>query len=295
MGVVCVVAIFCVITQILPYSVIRPGRLTSQDIARLFPGDPTPSGVGLKYDRFDVAVGEGIVLRGWFVFSQTQPAQGTIFVLHGIGSCRVAMIPMAKVLAENGFNCVLYDSRANGDSGGANCTFGYYEKRDLSAFIDAVEKRFPNGGPLGVFGNSLGAAVSIQAMGCDKRIACGVVESPFATLREVVHDYSRRTLIVPMPIVSDMALKRAEQIAKFKVDDVKPEVSALSIIQPVMIVHGLKDAHIRSDYGRRVFDHVGATDKVWYPIAEGTHYNLAEVGGQVYQDTVVQFFKKHLH
>ncbi|MBI5471486.1 MAG: alpha/beta fold hydrolase [Ignavibacteriae bacterium] len=273
---------------VLPYSPIRPGRCTDDG------GVLTPSAAGLIWKSFDVTVEDTIQLRGWFVDSKLKPARGTIFLLHGIASCKSTMIPTADLLTSSGFNCVLYDSRANGESGGINCTFGYFEKDDLSAFIDSAQSRFPDSGPYAVFGNSLGAAVAIQAMERDRRLVCGVVESPFANLRDVIHDYFARMFLIRINSIPDRALTFTEKIAHFPIDGVQPAVSAKRVTQPVMVIHGLEDKHISPSYGKLVFDNLRSREKEWLPIPTGDHYNLRKVGGEEYKRKIVEFFQHHL-
>jgi pimeloyl-ACP methyl ester carboxylesterase len=55
------------------------------------------------------------------------------------------------------FDVLAYDSRAHGESGGNACTYGYYEKRDLSRAIDLIGLR-----PVVALGISLGAAVALH-------------------------------------------------------------------------------------------------------------------------------------
>ena len=73
-----------------------------------------------------------------------------------------------------------YDSRAHGESGGDACTYGFYEKKDLSRAIDRL-----GGGPVLAFGISLGAAVALQSAADDPRIARVVAVSAFSDLRTV--------------------------------------------------------------------------------------------------------------
>jgi uncharacterized protein len=282
------------IVNILPYSAIRPSRCTKEDLLKYNNGIVSPKDLGLKWKDFNITVADTIKLKGWFISSNQRPTLGTIFLLHGIASCKATMLSTAELLVNNGFNCVLYDSRANGESGGINCTFGYYEKRDLSLYIDSTIARFPNSQPYGVFGNSLGAAVAIQTMAIDKRIVCGIAESPFAKLRGVIHDYFARMFLLRINYIPDAALKYTEQIAHFKVDSVQPVLAAKNITQPVMILHGLADKHISSVYGKEVYDNLKSKNKIWYPITNGTHYNLAPVGGEELKNRIINFFKNNM-
>lgn len=283
------------IVNVLPYSPIRPHRATPDEVRAIHPGLIDPASVGLTFDTFDVDVEPTIQLKGWFVHAASDTRRGTILLLHGIGTSRYAMVDHAKLLSASGFNCVLFDSRANGESGGVNCTFGYYEKRDVHYVIDAVQRTYPLCGPIGIYGNSLGAAIAIQAMGVDDRICCGVVESPFATLREVIHDYFQQKFIISMPWIPDAALERSEVIAQFVVDSVRPESSARSITHPVMVTHGSMDANINIGYGRRVFEAIACKDKQWRVIDGGTHNDLGAVGGATYANEVLAFFRSRMH
>ena len=51
---------------------------------------------------------------------------------------------------------VAYDSRGHGESGGAFCTYGFLEKRDLRRVIDIMPPR-----PVVLIGASLGGAVAL--------------------------------------------------------------------------------------------------------------------------------------
>jgi len=289
------VALYVAVEHVLPYSPIKPHRITHSEIVNAVHGEPVPETLGLRSERFDITVEDSIALKGWFIHADSSRPMGTVAVLHGIASCKEAMLPMARALARAGFNCILFDSRAHGESGGEFCTFGYYEKRDLSCYIDSTLARFEKvAGPIAVIGGSLGAAVALQAMETDPRIRCGVVESPFATLREVVYDYMKRLSGVPVRQVSDRALTRAGEIAHFPVDSVRPEESALHVVQPVMVVHGLLDKHISPDYGKRVFQNLRSPEKEWIPVSQGTHFNLASMGGEAYKRQIIDFLRKHM-
>lgn len=282
------------IENVLPYSAIRPFKLKNAELLLRYGRIPNPSDLGMLFDTLAVTVDDSIVLRGWFAYARTEKARGTVLLLHGISDCRATTLPLANVLTQRGFNVVMYDSRANGESGGLDCTFGYYEKHDVSRVIDALVRRYPACGRIAIHGNSLGAAVSVQAMAIDKRIACGVVESPFATLREVIRDYFQLWFLLPSHAIPDHALDKSEVIAHFDAEEVAPEESAKSITQPMLIVHGTDDKNISPLYGKRVFQNLRSKTKIWYPMQGGTHFNLQEVGGHVYLDSIASFIEQNI-
>ena len=88
--------------------------------------------------------GAGVVLHGWRCAAPARPAapqasqRATIVYLHGIADNRgSAAGPIARFLPLD-YDVIAYDSRANGDSGGEACTYGYYEKQDLHRVIDTI-------------------------------------------------------------------------------------------------------------------------------------------------------------
>ena len=280
-------AVSYAVDNVLPYSAIRPYRFVLPDL--------TPASRGLAFDDFDVVVEDTIRLRGWFVHNSSGPAKGTVILLHGIGSSRVTMLAMAELLSTHGFNAILYDSRANGESGGVNCTFGYYEKHDVSRIIDKAIKIYPGSGPFAIYGSSLGGAVTVQALAIDERLTCGIAECPFASLRQITHDYFKRMFFLPLTSIPDAALARSETIARFTVDSVRPEESAFRVSQPTMIVLGLNDERISVEYGKAVFANIRSHNKIWYPISGAMHNDVFAVGGEKYHQAIIDFFNRNLH
>ena len=234
----------------------------------------------------------GLFLRGWRVRANG-PARGTVVLLHGHGSCKEAMLGLARLFAEHGYQSLVYDSRACGESGGVFCTFGFYERRDLARFVDAAENRFGSLGPLAVFGNSMGGAVALQAMAEQPRVRCGVVESSFATLREIIHDYMEHYSGVPFFFVSNLALGRAEQLAHFSADAVNPEVAAARLRQPVLLAHGTADHWIAFRYGERISHRLTASGSLWHPVPGADHADLWKIGGDEYKALVLDFLDRH--
>jgi pimeloyl-ACP methyl ester carboxylesterase len=144
-----------------------------------------------------------------------------------------------------GFDVIAYDSRGHGASQGDQCTYGYFEKRDLQRVLDE----------LGVdnvilIGHSLGGAVALQAAAVDRRVRAVVAASTFADLRSIA---TERAPSVFTPPLIEAAFERAEHHGRFVVDEVSPVRAAAQIHVPVLIVHGALDAATRLAHSERVF------------------------------------------
>lgn len=187
--------------------------------------------------------GHGVLLRGWR-FPAAGARRGSLIYLHGVADNRGSVAGIAARYVPRGFDVVAYDSRAHGRSEGDACTYGFYEKQDLSRVLDVMPA-----GPVAVLGVSLGAAVALQAAAEDNRIDAVVAIAPFADLRTVVEE--RAPFFVTDGAVG-RALALAEQQAHFRVEDVSPLAAARRISVPVLVVHGDNDQHTSPDHSRRI-------------------------------------------
>ena len=270
---------------ILPHAIVDTDR---SERWRVYRG-VTPASMGLRADAFRCEVEPGLVLIGWFLHADGTP-HGTIFLLHGHNSCKEAMLRLGQLFAAQGYNALLYDSRGQGESGGRFCTFGYYEHRDCSRCLDEVVARYgTEAGAVAIYGNSFGGAVALQAMAQDARFRCGVVESTFATLHEIVQDYEFQLSGRRLDRLSDAALERAGVLAGFPPAAVCPEDAARHIRRPVLMIHGTADTNISFRYGKRIFQNLTTPGSEWFPVPGANHGDLWQVGGEPYRARILDF------
>jgi uncharacterized protein len=278
------------VEHILPYSIIKPLRC-SESVNKIIYRELEENQI--FYEKFDVLTKDSVNLKAIYINSLTSESGNTIILLHGIGACKVQGANRAILLAKHSYNVVLFDLRSHGESGGQYCTYGYYEKEDLTTLIDDVLKRYGSNQKIAVWGSSLGGAVAIQAMALDKRIKAGIIESTFANMRGIVHDYAWNLMYIPFDFISDKAIYYAERIAKFKADEVNPEESAKLIEQPVLMIHGVDDKRISIRYGMCIFKNLKSEHKEWYPVKGAGHLNVPIIGGKIYENKVLDFFDKY--
>ena len=258
-------------------------------------GDP----VNLSYDIPDIK-GEYITintkdkykLSAFLAYNKTDITYGTIILIHGITKYKELFIPLSKHLTSQGFHTVALDLRAHGKSEGQYTTFGFHEKHDISILIDRLEKMGHHN--IGIWGQSLGGATSIQAMAFDKRLKFGIIESTFSEMKNIVHVYFKYYMGFHYKLLSEFITYRAGEIANFDPDKVVPAEDCKNIDQPVLMVHGKKDRRISIKSGLRNFQNLKSKVKEFMAIENANHVNVWEtVGENIYFSKVVQFIKKN--
>jgi pimeloyl-ACP methyl ester carboxylesterase len=192
-------------------------------------------------------------LSGWHCTTASPPA-GTVVYLHGIGDNRDSFANGVTRFLERGFDVILYDSRGHGRSEGNGCTYGYLEKRDLTAVLDNARTASAI-----LIGHSFGAAVALQAAAVDSRVRAVVAASTFSDLRSIA---TYRAPFVFVPSIIEATFQQVERDGKFPIDQVSPARAAADIRVPVLLIHGMLDTQIPLTHSERVYAALAGTKRL---------------------------------
>jgi len=86
---------------------------------------------------FNVTAPDGVILRGWKV-TPPSPNGSWVLLFHGVADNRVGVIGQSEFLLRAGYSVILMDARAHGKSDGPIATYGWLERNDTRAVIDAL-------------------------------------------------------------------------------------------------------------------------------------------------------------
>jgi len=215
---------------------------------------------------FEVRATDGVVLRGWKVRAAI-PNGDWVLAFHGVADNRIGVLEHARVLLLGGYNVVMMDSRAHGVSEGPMATYGWLERNDTRAIVDALEAtEHPR--HLFALGESMGAGIALQSAAVEPRIEGVVAESAFANLTEAAYDYAGlrrypwlgKTLLAPFAWV---VVYRAEMLAGFATAQVSPENSVAARPFPVLLICDADDVALPCRHTQRIFDAAAGPKQMW--------------------------------
>jgi alpha-beta hydrolase superfamily lysophospholipase len=231
---------------------------------------------GAKEEDFSVRAPDGIDLRGWKLRSRI-PSNDWMLVFHGVSDNRTGVLGHAELLLRQGYNVVVMDSRAHGESGGSMATYGWKERYDTVAIVSALcsSEKVRHVGALGV---SMGAAIALQSAAVEPRIEGVIAEDPFANLREVSYDYAGlhfspllgKTLFRPATI---FAMKEMEKAGGFPPDDVSPEHAVAARAFPILLICGTRDHIIPCRHAENIYDRAIGPKELW--VVQGAEHASA--------------------
>jgi alpha-beta hydrolase superfamily lysophospholipase len=239
---------------------------------------------GSTREDFDVRAPDGVPLRGWKVRPKN-PNGNWVLLYHGVADNRVGVIGQSEFLLRAGYSVVMMDARAHGASGGPIATYGWLERNDTRAIIDAllyslmrpclsVQWHGPGGPdcalPKHIFalGESMGAGIVLQSAAADPRIEAVVAEASFANLREASYDYAGlrkypwlgKTLFAPGTWT---LLYRDEKLAGFPVTEVSPQKSVAARAFPVLLICDEKDEALPCRHSEMIYAAARGPKQLW--------------------------------
>lgn len=245
-------------------------------------------------EDFVVRAPDGVDLRGWKVRAQS-PNGDWILLFHGVSDNRTGVLGHAEILLRHGYDVVMIDSRAHGESGGDMATYGWKERYDTVAITNALysTERVRHLGALGV---SMGAAIALQSAAVEPKIEAVVAEDPFANLREVSYDYGGlhfspllgKTLFRPATIY---AMRELAKAGGFSPDEVAPEKAVAARPFPFLLICGTNDHTIPCRHAEEIYKDARGPKELW--VVDGAeHASALGRAPAEYESRVTSFLER---
>ena len=247
---------------------------------------------GAHREEINVCAADGALLRGWKVFP-TNPNGSWVLAFHGVADNRVGIAGQSAVLLRAGYGIVMMDARAHGESEGPMATYGWLERNDTRAVVDAL---FSTEHPNHIFalGESMGAGIALQSAGVDSRIEAVVAEAPFASLREASYDYAGlqeypllgKTLFAPG---AWMMLGRGQALAGFSAAKVSPENAVVFRAFPVLLICDGADTTLPCRHAEKIYATARGPKSLWV-VPGAFHTGALGYQPEEFQRRVLRFF-----
>lgn len=207
------------------------------------------SSIMRRYSYEDVTVKsfDGTILHGrYYHFKDNAPLQ---ILFHGYRSHPFRDCCGGHALARKmGYNVLVADQRAHGQSGSRTITFGIKERRDCLCWVQYACNRFGATVPIILSGLSMGAATVLMAseLALPENVACIIADSPYsspAAIIEKVCADKRYPVALCRPFVRMGALL----FGKFRLTDCTAAAAVRNSQVPILLIHGEADDFVPCD------------------------------------------------
>jgi len=214
-----------------------------------------------RFEPVSFAATDGTRLSGWWIpAKQRRSSSQTVIICHGQGGDKASHLVLAQNLVPGGYNVLIFDFRAHGDSEGQLTSFGDLERRDVLGavrWLRATHARQAErivGVGAGTGGAALIAAAadpSTEGRAIEAIAIYGGYSDFHLWAEQLAHDFFQEparwmTVHVALPMAS---LQSGTDLNGFS------PASFMSQIwpRPVLIIHGGDDSVTPWDHGFRLF------------------------------------------
>lgn len=217
-----------------------------------------------------------------------------VVICHGVSENKLSSTKYVNLFKDMGFNCVVYDARRHGASGGVDSTYGFYEKFDLETVIEYLLENYGADIEFGVHGESMGAATTLLYAGeLSNKAKFYISDASFAKFRDqLAHIYTSYSRVAS-PIVMLFTYIFLKMRSRFSLYHVSPIKVVDNIEQPVLFIHSKRDSFIPYESTEQLYRKKKGPKEQWYP-ERGNHVESYNRNPREYRQTVSHFISRYV-
>ncbi len=244
-----------------------------------------------KKSQINVKSYDGLMLNGFLI--ENHKTNNYVVLVHGIWSNKNFMLPYAYEIDRLGYNILLIDQRASGESEGEYYTYGLKESFDLVNWSNYLVQYNPKIN-ICLFGVSMGAASCMMATqnSLPSNVKCVIEDCGYSSLEDELSSYLKNKYNVSNP---GIVLKLFEVIMfekfGFKFKDISAKRCLNTNVLPILFIHGKKDKLVPFEMVKELYN-ANVGDKKIFMVDEADHSQCFY--DKEYFSVIKKFLKNYL-
>jgi fermentation-respiration switch protein FrsA (DUF1100 family) len=252
----------------------------------------SPANHGLTAGAAEFQSGDGVTLRGWYIPAENSVK--TLIVCSGANGSLDADVHVTPWLHEAGYNVLLFNWRAHGQSDGDVVTLGFNERYDLIAAVQFAKEKGAE--RVGVLGFSMGGTVAIATAAVYEDINAVVADSPFVFVLSAVAGglierglWEGLSFLLARLFVTTACLRT--QLNLYDIDLAR-WINRVAP-RPLLLIFGERDVIVPSSEIDMIFARAGEPKEVWR-VPEAAHRATETLRPDEYRQRILDFFSRNL-
>ena len=209
-------------------------------------------------------------IESWYM--PVDSPRGTVILFHGLGANKSTLLHQAYEFYLFGFNVMLVDLRAHGNSSGNVTTIGFRESEEVKLAYEYILKKGERN--IILYGISLGAVVIAKAIYDFNLLPSGIIlEMPFDSLEKL---FGKRGEMLGFPEepFGTLVTFWASIERGFNGFNQNTSLYAEKIKCPVLMQYGASDKIVSVKEINSVFKHIASADKKLVRYENADHHFL---------------------
>ena len=237
--------------------------------------------------------GEDEQMSAYFI-PAPQPSTKAVIISHGYKGNGETMSNYAKMFYDLGFNVLLPDDRAHGESAGKYISFGWLDRLDYLKWINKVLGRLGTSTRIVLFGVSMGAA-TVEMLSGEKlpaQVKCIIADCGYSSIdRELTYLLKEQYHLPKYPLYPLVSTINHHRLGYYLGD-----VSSIEQLRknklPIFFIHGEKDKFVPSEMSLENFRATSAPKELWI-VQNATHAESYWINPTEYQRRIKKFLTQY--
>ncbi|MER2235766.1 MAG: alpha/beta hydrolase [Candidatus Limivicinus sp.] len=285
-------------------TVLRPGETSPEiieefaDVAKMAEYEKKMAPVGewaaaVPKEDVWIQADDGLRLHA-FLIPADVPSKKLVILHHGFTSKAMDNCAHAKFFHEEGYDVLLLDLRAHGQSEGKYVGFGILDRFDTLRWVRYARERFGEACRIVLHGTSMGAATVLMALGLPEiqnSVSAVIADCAYTSPAEIFAHVMKKDYHVPVaaPIIKMNDLY-SKKIAGYRF----AEYSTLDALKddrvPVLFIHGKEDKFVPTWMSEKNFEACPARKRLLLVEHAGHGSSIFE-NPDLYEKTEREFLK----
>lgn len=240
------------------------------------------------FEEITIRGQDGTLLYGRFYHLKDNAPIEILF--HGYRSHPYRDCSGGHALARKmGFNTLVVDQRAHGNSGGRTITFGVKERLDCLAWVEYLNRRFGSDTPIILSGLSMGAATVLMAAGLElpENVACIIADSPYSSPSAIIKKVCKDDGY-PVGLCTPFIHLSPCLYGGFRLGSCTAKEAVRHATVPILLIHGEDDRFVPCDMSLEIA--ANCSSPVEVATFPGAGHGLSYMTNPVRYEKVVSHF-----
>lgn len=250
----------------------------------------------LEYEHEDVFItsGDGLRLHATWFPNKMQDSKGLILCFHGYtGTGMTNFVGLSDYYLPRGYQMLLVDLRAHGESEGEYVGFGCLDRRDALRWMEYAIERAGEEASIWLHGISMGGATVLMCsdMNLPPQVKGIISESAFTSAWDVFYHVLRNWYHIPPEPILAVSDKFMQRRAGYGLTECNAAQSVRHTKLPILLVHGTADSFVPATMCKEIYENIGG-DKEMLLINGAAHAECFYSDREKYESKLTAFLER---
>ena len=243
-----------------------------------------------KFENVYILSRDGLYLHALYLAAD-KPSDRIAIFHHGFTSHAVDNAAHAKFFHEQGYEVLLLDLRAHGESEGEYVGFGVLDRFDTLEWVRYVRERFGKNIKIVLHGTSMGGATVLMALGLpeiQETVSAVIADCAYTSPADVFSSVIQKDYHLPPSAIIRLTSARSRRVAGYSFD----EYSTLDALKdnrvPVLFIHGKEDKFVPTWMSQMNYDFCSSKKRLLF-VENAGHGSSVFENLPLYEQTEKEF------